>query len=87
MSEREKIIALARGCNIQSLKEPRYHMDIYELTGQAIEAFYHKAQCEILEQAAKVCESHIRPTMVGVFDREDAAYTNAAKAIRQLIKE
>ena len=52
MTEREKIISLARECNVDSLKKPRYRMDIYELTGQAIVAFYKAAQAEAYENAA-----------------------------------
>ena len=81
MTEREKIIRLARECNVKSLKEPRYHMDIYELTGQAIEAFYKAAHELAYEKAAQVCdEQHNRArTSTG------AARANAcAEAIRQL---
>ena len=55
MTEREKIISLARECNVKSLKEPRYHMDIYELTGQAIEAFYKAAQNEAYASCINAC--------------------------------
>jgi len=81
VTERENIIALARECNVQSLKEPRYHMDIYELTGQAIEVFYHKAQREAFEQSAKTLDS------VMVTDHSMNTFNRCQKAIRQLIKE
>jgi len=53
ITEREKIISLARECNIKSIKEPRYHRDIYELTGSAIIAFYKAAQNEAIAEYEK----------------------------------
>ena len=81
MTEREKIISLARECNVKSLKEPRYHMDIYELTGQAIEAFYKAAQNEAYEKAAELCDGqHDRArTSTGA-----ARANSCAAAIRKL---
>lgn len=74
MTEREKIIALARECHIYiDYETPAYNH--VELTN-----FYHKAQREALEQAAKVCEKKWR--------KEDSFDSHAnAKEIRQLIKE
>lgn len=75
MTEREKIISLARDCGFDKY----YGTDSPEFLDMLV-AFYHKAQREALEQAAKVCEKKWR--------KEDSFDSHAnAKEIRQLIKE
>lgn len=71
MTEREKIIEMAKRCGL---------VGYYLKQDDFIVAFYHKAQREALEQAAKVCEKKWR--------KEDSFDSHAnAKEIRQLIKE
>lgn len=75
MTDREKIISLARSCGFVSL-------DIEIIADTAypyLEAFYHAAQKEALERAVKVCETE----GIGTKYQGDVY----AIAIRQLIKE
>ena len=52
MTEREKIISLARRCNQDSIRATKNRpYEIYELTGSAIVAFYKAAQNEALRNA------------------------------------
>jgi len=79
-AEREKIIELAMEC------DGGFTADEEDIIGSslvgldAITAFYHAAQKEAFEQAAKVCEKKWR--------KEDSFDSHAnAKEIRQLITE
>lgn len=76
MTEREKIMNLAKECGLAGFLVNDYSRVMHE----SLEAFYHAAQKEAFEQAAKVCEKKWR--------KEDSFDSHAnAQAIRQLIKE
>ena len=77
MTEREKIIELAKECGIKNRCFPQGEVWGYE---HNIEKFYHAAQADAFEQAAQVCEKKWR--------KEDSFDSHSnAKAIRQLRKE
>ena len=78
MTEREKIIELARECGIKNRGFPKSEVWGYE---HNIEAFYHAAQADAFDQAAKLCdEQQLEPECP-----ERTSY--CANAIRQLGKE
>lgn len=80
MTEREKIIALAKQAEIipNLMDENGYYF-------RHIEAFYRKAQREAFEQAAHTCERLISGD--GICASDEVWIHDCAEAIRQLIKE
>lgn len=76
MNEREKIIQLARECGLNTL--------VIELF---VNNFYHAAQREALEQAAKTCDGLAENGVCHTNYPEEAFAADCSKAIRQLIKE
>ena len=74
MTEREKIIELAKKCGIAI-----FNSGEVDCTFNELKSFYHAAQADAFEQAAKLCE--YIPVGCGLEGR------TFADAIRQLGKE
>ena len=81
MTEREKIIELVKKCEGFVYRAGDAVFDSTE----DIEAFYHAAQADAFEQAAKLCESEYE-VMDGFAPTFDTPF-QCATAIRQLGKE
>lgn len=86
--DKDKIIAAALkiGISISTMHGQELHKLMPISDAKTLEAFYAIAfeagrQAE-REACAKVCDMSIRPTMAGLYDREDAMCIEIAETIR-----